>query len=280
MGKGPRKNRVIILATAGFMTFLIRTLSRDSLFPGMRFLSRRGIAVLPAAFVALFWAFPCMALMPSVPATRAEYPLACKLQDVPGAGASGQPGKDEGAEGCRLFRIRLRFDSGTGVSASGQPDNASGVRTIGNALEVKQYHVDVCENTTGLILVDEHHPFVKRMIVQGGRSAGYGQDIDYLAIRHGFFALPRRVGQNIRVVLTPWAGSLSGGAGGGLLQPPAVENRALETVVDVAPGQWVDIGSVQNVVTATGQERAARVLGNAGRVWKAWIRVEEARSLP
>lgn len=118
-----------------------------------------------------------------------------------GAGVSFDPSV------CRMLRVSVRMASGMPVGGLSGAELGSPPHRLGNAVDTAEYKVDVCESATGLMLFDEHYPCVRRMSVQGGRDAVYGQDIDYMHIRHGFTVQPIAAGERIQLILNSmvWA---------------------------------------------------------------------------
>ena len=268
----------MILATADFLTGITRT-AFGNFMCGLSVKVTGRLAVFVTGLI--LWGFPgsAMALMVSAPMVRKADGLVCKLLHDTGSDGAGQPVAGAGValapSACRMLRVAVRISSGTLSGGHSDAEIGSAPRRLGNAVDAAEYKVDICENATGLMLFDEHHPFVRRMLMQVGRDSGYGQEVDYVHTRHGFTVHPIAAGEFIRLTLNPWLGRLSAKQAGQTLEAPEVEDLQMSTTVDVIPGQWTELGSYREKAAIADQASTRRVLGNSSETLRIRVRVDD-----
>lgn len=219
-----------------------------------------------------------MALTASAPVVRGSEPLVRKLHDArkDGAGQSGAGGGVALApSACRMLRVSVRMAADAPFGSSVAGETAMRPRRLGNADDVAEYNVDVCENATGTILFDEQHPFVRRMFAQGGRNPAYGREIDYMPMRHGVTVKPAGVGEHIRLTLEPWLGRVSADQTVQTLEPPEVSNLQMSTTIDAVPGQWVEFGGYRKESAIAAEASPRRTLGNSAERVRVWVMVDD-----
>lgn len=245
-----------------------------------------------ALAVGFFWLifFPLaaqdIALASMVSMSDGSFGLVCQLQNHQGLDGRDRAGKHVALEGesdntsaCRMLRVAIRLESGKVATGTAPSAAGSAVRQLGNAFDAAEYRIDVCEKTVGLIFLDKDHPYTRQMFVQAGRHWGYGQEVDYLHVRHGFVVQPSGVGERIRLLLYPWFGRISGTRAGEALSAPEVERMELATHVEVPVGRWVEFGGYFQHAVGVNGDRAVHVTGNARQQWRTWVRVDEVDDL-
>lgn len=267
----------MVLATVDFLTGFAH-IFRNSSMCGLSGKVRGRLVV--AAMGFMLWGFPghAMALAVFAPMVQGDDSLVCKLHDVGPVGA-GQPGAGTGVSllpsACRMLRVAVQIAAGTPSEGPGGGETGSPHRRLGNTVDSAEYRVDVCEKTTGLILLDEYYPFVHRMLVQGGRDPGYGQDVDYVHFRHGFTVQPVAAGEYIRLILAPWFGRVSVNQPVQALEAPGVDSLQVSTTVDLMPGQWLELGGYRKETTVADESAPRRILGNSRDIVRVWVKVDD-----
>ncbi len=278
MGKGCHRVDVMILAAADFLTGFVRKF-HGSLMRGLPVKIRQRLIAGAIGLMVLGFSTSAMALAESAPMVQGVGALVCKLQDVLKSDGEGQSMAGVGASfapsSCRMLRVTVRIATGSPSETSTDDETVSSPRRLGNASDTAEYQVDVCENATGLMLFDEHHPYVRQMLVQGGRNPGYGQEIDYVNFRHGFTVHPTAAGKYIRLLLDPWFGRESASKPAQTLQAPEVESLQMSTTLDVVPGQWMELGTFRQVTGSAYEASTRRILGNSREVMRIWVRVDD-----
>jgi len=267
----------MILSRTSFMTDCAKKIS--SRFGRGLFIFSGGLAVGLVFLLAVGLVFDAYALSVVSVSPRAYRVTVCSLQNVTGLRPGGEQspgGKDFAASGfsnCRMFRISVRFDSGRADSSS-----QSSVRRLGNAQRRSEYRLNVCDNMTGRMFFDERIPYIERMIVQGGRYAGYGQGIGYKNIRQGMAVRPVAVGDSIRLTLTFYSGRALERSLKNTLSAPKVNDTGVSTCVNIVPGQWLDVGERFEQTVSGMSDRHDRVIGNSRRHGRMWVRIDEVPS--
>jgi hypothetical protein len=268
----------MILATAAFLTGFAGKFQGNC----MRSLSvsvRRRLFVSTAGLVFSCFSSHAMALTVSAPMVQEADSLVCKLQEVTGSYGVGQSvagaGKSLAPPVCRMLQVAVRIAMGAPSGGFGGVEAAAPSRRLGNAVDGAEYTVDVCESAKGLMLFDEHHPFVRRMLVQGGRNPGYGQEVDYVHIRHGFIVQPTAAGEYIRLILAPWFGRVSADQPSQTLQAPEVEGLQMSTTVDAIPGKWMDLGTYREGTFIGDEVVPRRIVGNSREIIRIWVKVDD-----
>jgi hypothetical protein len=240
------------------------------------------LAVCALCLFLLVFSDSAVALMASAPMVQEVDGLAYELQDSVGLDVTGQPATGVGVSmdtsDCRMLRVAVRIVSGAPVGALSGVESASKPHRLGNAVDTFEYQIDVCENTTGLLLFDEHHPFVRRMLVQGGRDPGYGQEIDSIQTRQGFTVHPIAAGEFIRLILHPRFGQVSSRSPGEPIAAPEVIDFQVSNTVDAIPGQWMELGSYRKESFLGGEISTRRRLGNSREVLRIWVKVDDVNS--
>lgn len=268
----------MVLAAMAFLTGFAR-IFHGSRLCGLSVKSSGRLVVVATGLVLWGFSGTAMALTVSAPMVEGADLLVCKLQHVgqdktdrreSGAGASLAP------SACRMLTVTVRIATGAPSGSSGAGEAASLPRRLGNAVDAAEYKVDVCENATGLILFDDHHPFVRRMLAQAGRNPGYGQEVDYVQTRHGFTVQPVAAGASIRLVLEPWFDRVAGRQGAQSMEPPEVESLQVSTTVDAIPGQWVEVGAYRQQPNIGDAVSSRRILGNYREAVRIWVKADDA----
>jgi hypothetical protein len=268
------KDDVMILSRTRFMTDCAEKIS--SRFGRGLFIFSGGLAVGLVFLLAVGLVFDACALSVASVSPRAYRVTVCSLQNGTGLRPGGEQsagGKDLAASGfsnCRMFRISVRFDSGQADSSS-----QSSVRRLGNAQRRSEYRLNVCDNMTGRMFFDERIPYIEKMIVQGGRHAGYGQEIGYKDIRQGMSVRPVAVGDSIRLTLNFYFGRALGKGLKNTLNAPKVNDVGISTCIDIVPGQWVEVGERFEQTVPGMPDRHDRVIGNSRRHGRMWVRVDD-----
>lgn len=268
----------MILAAVAFLTGFARNF-HGGCMPGLSVKASRGLVVGVAGLILLGFSGHATALTVSSPMVQEADTLVCKLRDVVGLDEAGHLVAGSGASlaptACRMLRVALRITSGTPSLGLGGDETASSSRRLGNAVDAAEYEVNVCESAKGLMLFDEDHPFVRRMLVQGGRNPGYGQEVDYVHIRHGFIVEPVAAGEYIRLILEPWFGRVSANQSIRTPQAPEVEGLQMSTMVDAVPGKWMELGTYRKQALSGGAVSTRRILGNSRETVRIWVKVED-----
>ena len=264
----------MILAAEDFLTGFVRKF-HGSLIRGLSVKARQRLIAGAIGLMVLSSPASAMALAVSAPMVQGAGALVCKLHDVIGPDGAGA-NVSSAPSACRMLRVAVRIDTGTPSGASIAGEVIPSPRRLGNASDTAEYQVDVCENATGLMLFDEHHPFVRQLLVQGGRHPGYGQEVDYVHFRHGFTVQPTAAGEYIRLILSPWFGRVSANQPTKIFGAPEVEDLQMSTTVDVKPGQWMEVGTFRQETISTDEEVSPRrILGNSREVVRIWVRVDD-----
>jgi hypothetical protein len=268
------KDDVMILSRTSFMTDCADKFS--SRFGRRLFFFARGLAVGLAFLLAIGLVSNAYALSVASFSPREYRVTVCSLQNVTGLGPGREQyprGKDSTAPGlsnCRMFRISVRFESGRADSSS-----QSSVRRLGNAQRRSEYRLNVCDTMTGQMVFDERIPYVEKMIVQGGRHAGYGQEIGYKNIRQGMVVRPVAVGDTIRLTLTFCSGRVLERGLQNILSAPKIYDTGISTCIDIVPGQWVELSERFEQTVPGMPDRHDRVIGNSRRHGRMWVRIDE-----
>jgi hypothetical protein len=121
---------------------------------------------------------------------------------------------------------------------SNQPEN-SDPRIQGHAYRLEgrdssgtRQQVQTLEGNPAVIQVGEQIPLPSPSV----SPYGYGQGIEYRPVTTGFSVIPRLAGSGVLIEIAPWSDRISRDQGG------VIDTRSAHTTVQVALGEWVEIG--------------------------------------
>ena len=185
--------------------------------------------------------------------------------------------------GIRVDRSGEQRSTSSGADVSGRIGNEirierSGPRRSGSGVDVR---IDSRETTTlirsieylnlmvgspAFIAVGQSVPFTEVWISYMRRYAQVRQAVQYRDIVTGFSVVPRQIGKEVELEITPRISSLSGG--------DVVEFETLKTTVRAVPGTWLNLGGTMQENDEVSRAILSGRQGSASRSGELWVLVE------
>jgi type II secretory pathway component GspD/PulD (secretin) len=185
--------------------------------------------------------------------------------------------------GIRVDRSGEQHNASTGADVSGRignkvrierlgtPRNSSGVdvridsRTTTTRNSSSEY-LNVMDGAPAFIAVGQSVPFTEIWTSYMRRYAQVWQAVQYRDIVTGFSVVPREIGNEVELQITPRIASLAGG--------DVIEFETLTTTVRAVPGTWLNLGS-----TMLERDEVSRAIlsgrqGASSRSGELWVLVE------
>jgi hypothetical protein len=177
--------------------------------------------------------------------------------DISASGRVGSGNVEIGVDGGPTRRRRIT-GNGVDVRLSGQENS---IRQTGGEF------INVLEGNRAFITVGQSVPYTQQWVTYGQRYFNIQQSTQFRDITTGFEVLPRRIGDQVELEITPQIAQLRNNG--------MIDRTSLTTTVRGRLGEWIDLGGtmqshdeVSRAILSSGNSRGE---DNQG----LWIRVEE-----
>jgi hypothetical protein len=185
--------------------------------------------------------------------------------------------------GIRVDRSGEQRSTSSGADVSGRIGNEirierSGPRRSGSGVDVRidsretttrsrsSEYLNVMDGAPAFIAVGQSVPFTEVWISYMRRYAQVRQAVQYRDIVTGFSVVPRQIGKEVELEITPRISSLSAG--------DVVEFETLKTTVRAAPGTWLNLGGTMQENDEVSRAILSGRQGSASRSGELWVLVE------
>ena len=185
--------------------------------------------------------------------------------------------------GIRVDRSGEHNHTSSGADISGRIGNKvrierSGPRRSGSGVDVRidsretttrsrsSEYLNVMEGAPAFIAIGQSIPFTEVWTSYLRRYAHVRQTVQYRDIVTGFSVVPRAIGNEVELQITPRISSLSGG--------DAIEFETLATTVRATPGTWLNLGGTMQERDEVSRAILSGTQGTSSSSGELWVLVE------